>query len=74
MIQRVWEQAVSSKLGDVVVACCERIVRDHILSINGHAVLTDPNLASGTDRVFAAIKNYTNIHQYESIVNLQGDM
>ena len=74
MIQRVWEQAVSSKLGDVIVACSEKVVRDHIRSINGKAELTDPNLPSGTDRIFAAIENHANINQYDSIINLQGDM
>ena len=74
MIQRVWEQAVSSKLGSVIVACCERVVRDHIVSLGGNAEMTDPNLPSGTDRVFAAIKNYTHINNYDSIINLQGDM
>ena len=74
MIQCVWEQAISSNLGDVLVACSEKIVRDHIVSLNGKAVLTDPNLPSGTDRVFAALQNIQNINQYDSIINLQGDM
>jgi 3-deoxy-manno-octulosonate cytidylyltransferase (CMP-KDO synthetase) len=74
MIQRVWEQAVSSQIGDVIVACCEKIVFDHIVSIGGIAKLTNPNLPTGTDRVFAAIQNITNINQYFSIINLQGDM
>jgi len=74
MIQRVWEQAVSSSLGDVIVACCEREVQDLIVSLDGKAVLTDPNLPSGTDRVYAAIQKHSNINQYDSIINLQGDM
>ena len=74
MIQRVWEQAVSSSLGDVIVACCEREVQDLIVSLNGKAELTDPNLPSGTDRVYAAIQKYSNINQYDSIINLQGDI
>ena len=74
MIQRVWEQAVSSSLGDVIVACCEREVQDLIVSLNGKAELTDPNLPSGTDRVYAAIQKHSNINQYDSIINLQGDI
>jgi CMP-2-keto-3-deoxyoctulosonic acid synthetase len=74
MIQRVWEQAISSKLGDVIVACSEKEVRDCILSLGGKAVLTDPDIPSGTDRIFAAIKNKNDIDNFDSIINLQGDM
>ena len=74
MIQRVWEQAISSGVGDVIVACGEKEVHDLITSLNGKAELTDPNLPSGTDRVYAAIQKHSNIYQYESIINLQGDM
>ena len=74
MIQRVWEQAVFSALGDVIVACSEKEVYNLIVSLNGKAELTDPNLPSGTDRIYAAIQKHSNIHQYDSIINLQGDM
>ena len=36
--------------------------------------MTDPNLTSGTDRVFAAFNLIDNKDDYESIINLQGDM
>ena len=74
MVQRVWEQAISSALGDVIVACSEKEVYNLIVSLNGKAELTDPNLPSGTDRIYAAIQKLSNINQYESIINLQGDM
>ncbi len=74
MIQRVWEQAILSNLGEVIVACCETEIYDHISSLGGTAEMTDPNLPSGTDRIFEAINNYSNISQYDSIINLQGDM
>ena len=74
MIQRVWEQAIASQLGDVIVACSEKIVFKCITSLGGTAILTDPNLPSGTDRIFAAIKKIHNVSQLDSIINLQGDM
>ena len=74
MIQRVWEQAVDSKLGNVVVACCEKEVFKCITSLGGEAILTDPNLPTGTDRIFEAIKDKENLSQLDSIINLQGDM
>ena len=74
MIQRVWEQATLSNLGEVIVACAETEVYNHISSLGGKAEMTNPNLPSGTDRIFEAISNYSNISQYDSIINLQGDM
>ena len=74
MIQRVWEQAKISNIGDVVVACSEKEVFDLIKSIGGNAILTNPNIPSGTDRIFQATVSIENIDQYESIINLQGDL
>ena len=74
MIQRVWEKAIEADLGKVVVACCEDEIFNLITSIGGQAILTNPDLPSGTDRVYEAIKNLDNISQYDSIINLQGDM
>jgi len=73
-IQHVWEQAMASKIGEVIVACGEKEVSDHIRSLGGNAIMTSPELPSGTDRIYAAIKDHPNLHQVESIINLQGDM
>ena len=45
-----------------------------IISKGGKAIMTDPDLPSGTDRVFAAFSLIQNKEDYESIINLQGDM
>ena len=74
MIERVWKQGINSKIGDVYVACSEDEVFDLISSKGGKAIMTDPNLPSGTDRVFAAFNLLENKNKYESIINLQGDM
>ncbi|MDC0037062.1 3-deoxy-manno-octulosonate cytidylyltransferase [Alphaproteobacteria bacterium] len=74
MIQRVWEKAKIANIGDVVVACCEKIVFDKINSIGGKAIMTDFDLPSGTDRIYKIIDNYPNANQFECIINLQGDM
>ena len=58
----------------MIVACSEKEVQDLITSLDGKAELTDPDLPSGTDRVYAAIQQHSNINQYDSIINLQGDM
>ena len=74
MIERVWRQGINSKVGDVFVACSEEEVFNLIISKGGKAIMTDPNLHSGTDRVFAAFNLLENKEDYESIINLQGDM
>ena len=74
MIERVWKKGIDSKLGDVFVACSEREVFDLITSKGGKAIMTDPNLPSGTDRIFEAFNSLDNKNAYESIINLQGDM
>ena len=74
MIERVWRQGIKSKTGDVYVACSEYEVFNLIISKGGKAIMTDPNLPSGTDRVFAAFNLLKNKDDYESIINLQGDM
>jgi len=74
MIERVWRQGVSSNIGDVFVACCEEEVFNLITNKGGKAIMTDPDLPSGTDRVYAAFSSLENKDSYESIINLQGDM
>ena len=74
MIQRVWEQAKASNLGEVIVACGDREIYDLINSIGGEAVMTDANIPTGTDRIFEVFKNHPNKEQIDHIINLQGDM
>ena len=54
MIQRVWTQAINSKIGDVYVACAEKVVYDLITTLGGKAILTDPKIPTGTDRIYQA--------------------
>ena len=74
MIQRVWQQAIASKIGEVFVACSEIEVHDLIVNNGGKAILTDPNLPSGTDRVHSAFLKIKNNKDIDVIINLQGDM
>jgi 3-deoxy-manno-octulosonate cytidylyltransferase (CMP-KDO synthetase) len=76
MIQRVVEQACASSAAEVLVATDhERIaavVRDPRRPDAAIAVLTDPALASGTDRV-AAVAVARNWPDSLIVVNVQGD-
>ncbi|MDR1334607.1 MAG: 3-deoxy-manno-octulosonate cytidylyltransferase [Holosporaceae bacterium] len=74
LIVRTWESAVSAGVGDVIVACDGAKIANEIEKAGGKAVLTDPELLSGTDRVFAAWNLYDPERKYDFIINLQGDL
>ncbi|HEX2591557.1 MAG TPA: 3-deoxy-manno-octulosonate cytidylyltransferase [Rhizomicrobium sp.] len=74
MIVRVWRQAVAAALGPVVVAVAEREIAAAIESAGGRAVLTDPDLPSGTDRINAALQSVDPDGKHDVVVNLQGDL
>jgi len=74
MIVRVWERAVAAKLGPVVVAAAEPEIVQAVTAAGGEAVLTDPGLASGSDRIFAALQQLDPEARHDVVVNLQGDL
>ena len=73
MIVRAWERAMESGLPVAVAAGDPEIVAV-IEAAGGRAVLTDPNLPSGSDRVLAALHAVDPDGEYDAIINLQGDM
>lgn len=74
MIVQVWRRAAESGAADVLVACDGHAIAGVIANAGGKAVLTDPALPSGSDRVFAALSAIDPEKKYDVIVNLQGDM
>jgi 3-deoxy-manno-octulosonate cytidylyltransferase (CMP-KDO synthetase) len=74
MIVRVWRQAVAADVGPVVVAAAEREIAEAVERAGGRAVLTDPDLPSGSDRVFAALQSIDPRETRGVVVNLQGDL
>lgn len=74
MIVHVWRRAVEAAVGDVIVACAEAAIKDAIEAVGGTAVLTDPALPSGTDRIHAALQAVDPERRVERVINLQGDM
>jgi 3-deoxy-manno-octulosonate cytidylyltransferase (CMP-KDO synthetase) len=74
MIVRVWERAMAADLGPVVVAAAEPEIVAAIEAAGGLAVLTDPDLPSGSDRIFAALKIADPQGRHDVVVNLQGDL
>ena len=74
MIVRTWERAVKADVGPVVVACAEQAIADAIESVGGMAVLTDPSLRTGSDRVHQAAEIFDPQGRFQVIVNVQGDL
>ena len=74
MVAHVWEKAISSKCGDVIVACCDKEVRDYLKKQKIPYVMTKKKLNSGTDRVYNAMNVLSKKNLYRYIINLQGDV
>lgn len=74
MIVRVYECARKADLGEVAVAAGDEAIVDAIRAVGGKAVLTDPALPSGSDRIFAALEMLDPEKRFNAVINLQGDL
>lgn len=73
MIVRAWEQAMASGFRVAVAAGDPEIVAA-VQAAGGEAVLTDPDLPSGSDRILAAAQAVDPDGVHEVVINIQGDM
>jgi len=74
MIVRVWQRAMEADVGPVVVACAEQVIFQAVSDVGGHAILTDPDHPSGSDRIYEALCAIDPGAGYDAIVNVQGDL
>ena len=74
MIVQVLKRAQEADCGRVVVAAAEQEIADAVADAGGEAILTDPDLPSGSDRIHAALKTVDGDGAHDVIVNLQGDL
>jgi 3-deoxy-manno-octulosonate cytidylyltransferase (CMP-KDO synthetase) len=74
MILRVVRQALEADVGPVAVAAADAEVAWAVEAAGGRAVLTDPDLPSGSDRILAALEALDPVGQHDVVINLQGDM
>jgi 3-deoxy-manno-octulosonate cytidylyltransferase (CMP-KDO synthetase) len=74
MIVHVWRRAVEAKLGHVLVAAGENEIAAAIRDAGGDAIVTPPQLKSGSDRVEAALALRDPEQMFQHVVNLQGDL
>ena len=71
MIQWTYENARRCKLlDDVIVATDSQEIADVITNLGGKVTLTDPHLATGSERVAAVAEHYPDV---DVVINLQGD-
>ncbi len=70
MIERVYRQAEKARcFADIIVATDDARIRDEVIRFGGNVEMTDNNIKSGTERVWAAIEN----KDLAAVVNIQGD-
>ena len=74
MIVHVLQRAEAAAVGPVVVACAEPAIAAAVEAAGGHAVLTRPDHASGSDRIFEALEAIDPERRHDAVVNLQGDL
>ena len=76
LVQRVYENVEKVMKGktDIAVAAGDQKIVDEVSKFGGTAILTDPALPSGTDRIAAALKVLDpKGEKYDIVVDFQGD-
>ncbi len=73
MILHVLDRAREADIGPVAVACADAAIAEIVRDDGGIAVMTDPSLPSGSDRVHAALATLDPQGAHDVVVNLQGD-
>lgn len=74
MIVRVLRQAEAANAGPVAVAAGDPEIAETVRAAGGQAVMTDPALPSGSDRILAALAELDPGGAHDLVINLQGDM
>lgn len=74
MIVHVLRQAEAAGVGPVAVAAGDGEIVEAVRRAGGVAVLTDPDLPSGSDRICAALEALDPEGRCDAVINLQGDM
>ena len=74
MIVHVLRAAEAAAVGPVIVACGDSAIATAVDQAGGQFVMTDPDLPSGSDRVWAALQAVDPAGTHDVIINLQGDL
>lgn len=74
MVQRVYENVKNALNTDIAIAAGDQAIVDECQKFGATAILTDPKLPSGTDRIAAALKKLDpDGTKYDIVVDFQGD-
>ena len=71
MIQRVYNQCISSQGDAVIVATDDERIFNHVNAFGGQVIMTSAAHASGTDRCAEAARNCK--LDFDFVINVQGD-
>lgn len=74
MIVHVLRRANEAAVGPVVVACAEAEIAAAVEAAGGRAILTDPGLPSGSDRIHQALTRFDPERRHDIVINVQGDL
>ena len=74
MIAHVYKRAKEANIANVIVAAGNVEIKEAIETIGGEAILTNPDHASGSDRIYEALNKYDKEAKFDTIINLQGDL
>jgi len=74
MILHALDRALEAGVGPVAVAAGDPEIVEVVKAAGGTAVLTDPALPSGSDRILAALAELDPAGRHDVVINLQGDM
>ncbi len=70
----VWRRAMEADVGPVWVAADDARVAEAVAGAGGKAIMTRPDHASGSDRIFEALSAVDAAKAYDVVVNIQGDL
>lgn len=73
MIVQVMNRALEADIAPVYIACDSQEIVDAVKFHGGKAILTDPDLPSGTDRIYQAFNKIENNNEFDIVINVQGD-
>jgi len=74
MIVRVLEMGLRADIAPVLIACDDVRIKEAIEAVGGYAVLTSDKHHSGSDRIFEALQLFDKAGEYDTVINLQGDL
>ena len=74
MIIHVWRRAIEADTGPVFVATDSAEIADAVAASGGEAIMTEGEHASGSDRIYEALRRIDPEGKFDAVINLQGDL